>query len=137
METRTSPILVIINTLYIHTCKNEEIKKLMEPLTASKFHSFIIHVWRSCIKKTISIFVTQFFNMDFQSAVSKSKLSINSHNSSDNIGQALLIISLTSFNKVWKWVKNIRTFASYLVGNSIWNHNSQFGTLKKLHPNLK
>jgi len=41
------------------------------------------------------------------------------------------------FNKVLKWVKIIRILSSYLVGNSIWNHNPQFVTLKKLHMNLK
>ncbi len=40
------------------------------------------------------------------------------------------------FNKVLKWVKIIRILSSYHVGNSIWNHNPQFVTLKKLHTNL-
>jgi hypothetical protein len=40
-------------------------------------------------------------------------------------------------NKVLKWQNNIRILSSYHVGSRIWNHNSQFVTLKKLHMNLK
>jgi hypothetical protein len=44
---------------------------------------------------------------------------------------------ISNINKVLKCVKIIRILSSYLVGNSIWNHNPQFVTLKKLHIKFK
>jgi hypothetical protein len=40
-------------------------------------------------------------------------------------------------NKVLKWVKIIPILSYNHVGNSIWNHNPQFVTLKKLHRRSK
>jgi hypothetical protein len=40
-------------------------------------------------------------------------------------------------NKVLKWVKIIPILSYNHVGNSIWNHNPQFVTLKKLHRRFK
>jgi polynucleotide 5'-kinase involved in rRNA processing len=40
-------------------------------------------------------------------------------------------------NKVLKRIKNIGILSSYYVDNFIWNQNSKFVTLKKLHRNFK
>jgi hypothetical protein len=46
------------------------------------------------------------------------------------------IIQIKNLIKVLKCVKIIRNLSFYHVGNSIWNHNPQSVTLKKLHTNL-
>jgi hypothetical protein len=40
-------------------------------------------------------------------------------------------------NKVLKWVKIIPILSYNHVGDSIWNYNPQFVTLKKLHRRFK